>query len=194
VKSTDAPSRARLAHYFARLSPALVGRQIEVDDFGVPQMPCRFLVVEDFGTTGLEGDTLLFRDPAPTDSSPQYFYWFWRNIGRSGKTGDELGRWGLGKTVFRAASRVGCMFGLTIRKSDQRTILMGQAKVIGARDKIQPVCRFRSTKRSNCRRFVTNGDYREERNPAYQSWRRLFVRNSRLSEFCKLWLYISLYK
>ncbi len=43
------------------------------------------------------------------------------------KDGDDLGRWGLGKTVYRAASRVGCMFGLTVRKSDQRELLMGQA-------------------------------------------------------------------
>ena len=54
------------------------------------------------------------------------FFWFWRNIGLSGKTGDDLGRWGLGKTVYRAASRVGCMFGLTVRDSDARKLLMGQ--------------------------------------------------------------------
>jgi hypothetical protein len=123
----DAPGAARLAHYFSRLRAPLTARQIEFNGRGVPQVPCRFLVVEDFGTRGLEGDTLLFRDPPPGDKSRQYFYWFWRNIGRSGKTGDDLGRHGLGKTVFRAASRVGCMFGLTIRQSDQRKLLMGQA-------------------------------------------------------------------
>jgi hypothetical protein len=46
----------------------------------------------------LEGDTELFHDPPDGDSSRQDFYWFWRNIGRSSKTGDDLGRWGLGKT------------------------------------------------------------------------------------------------
>jgi hypothetical protein len=109
-EAKDAPPAARLAHYFARLRVPLAARQIEYIGQKVPKMPCRFLVVEDFGTSGLEGDTLLFDDPPPDDKSLQYFYWFWRNIGRSGKTGDDLGRWGLGKTVYRAASRVGCMF------------------------------------------------------------------------------------
>jgi hypothetical protein len=84
------------------------------------------LVCEDFGTRGLEGDTELFHDPPEGQKSRHDFYWFWRNIGRSGKTGDDLGRWGLGKTVYRAVSRVGCMLGLTIRHSDRRRLLMGQ--------------------------------------------------------------------
>lgn len=126
-EANNGPAAAKLSHFFARLKAPLATRQFEFDGQGVPRMPCRFLVVEDFGTRGLEGDTLLFHDPAPGDRTPQYFYWFWRNIGRSGKTGVDLGRWGLGKTVYRAASRVGCMFGFTIRQSDQRKLLMGQA-------------------------------------------------------------------
>jgi len=125
--TSDAPDVERLAYYFSRLETALAPREIAFDASGVPQLPCRFLVVEDFGTRGLEGDTLLFGDPPSSDNTRQFFYWFWRNIGRSGKTGDDLGRWGLGKTVYRAASRVGCMFGLTIRDSDQHKLLMGQA-------------------------------------------------------------------
>lgn len=123
----EAPSAARLAHYFARLQRPLAARQVAFNSRGAPQIPCRFLVVEDFATRGLEGDMLLFRDPHSGDRSRQDFYWFWRNIGRSGKTGDDLGRWGLGKTVYRAASRVGCMFGVTVRESDRRKLLMGQA-------------------------------------------------------------------
>ena len=126
-EASEAPEAERLAHYFARLRAPLAPRQIDFDDRVIPQLPCRFLVVEDFGTHGLEGDTLLFSDPPVGDPARQDFYWFWRNIGRSGKTGDDLGRWGLGKTVYRAASRVGCMFGLTVRNSDRRRLLMGQA-------------------------------------------------------------------
>lgn len=84
-----------------------------------PALPCRFLVCEDFGTRGLEGDP-AFYDNSSAGHGRQDFYWFWRNIGKSGKTGDDLGRWGLGKTVFRAVSRVGSMLGLTIRESDRR--------------------------------------------------------------------------
>lgn len=125
-EAKDAPVKARLEHYFARLRAPLVSRQFDFEG-NAPRMPCRYLVVEDFGTRGLEGNVELFHDPNPGDKSRQYFYWFWRNIGRSGKTGDELGRWGLGKTVYRAASRAGCMFGLTVRRSDERRLLMGQA-------------------------------------------------------------------
>ena len=111
---SDAPPAKRLVHYFSRLQAPLAGRQIELTTGGLPARPCRFLVCEDFGTGGLEGDTLLFSDPSPNSKSVPDFDWFWRNIGRSGKTGDDLGRWGLGKTVYRAASGVGSMFGLTI--------------------------------------------------------------------------------
>jgi len=126
-EAEDAPDTERLTHYFARLQPPLAARQVDLDAQSLPSRPCRFLVCEDFGTRGLEGDIALFRDPSPEDTSRQDFYWFWRNIGRSGKTGDDLGRWGLGKTVYRAASGVGSMFGLTIRASDRRHLLMGQA-------------------------------------------------------------------
>lgn len=125
--ANDAPALERLTHYFARLKLPLAGREIEFHRNGAPRLPCRYLVCEDFGTRGLAGDSTLFTDPVEGDSTPQDFYWFWRNIGRSGKTGDDLGRWGLGKTVFRAVSRVGSMFGMTIRESDPQPLLMGQA-------------------------------------------------------------------
>lgn len=125
-EAARAPERSRLADYFARLGPALRAMDLDVAPDGLPCFPCRFLVVEDFGTRGLEGDPRLARDPVP-GRDRQDFYWFWRNIGRSGKTGDDLGRWGLGKTVYRAASRVRCMLGLTVRASDHRALLMGQA-------------------------------------------------------------------
>src|SRR5690606_6223113 len=76
---------------------------------------------------GLCGDVMRATDPPPDHTKREDFFWFWRNIGRSGKTDDDLGRWGLGKTVYRAASRVGCMLGLTVRQEDHRRLLMGQA-------------------------------------------------------------------
>lgn len=125
--AADLPSRNRLSTYFRRLEPALEFRDITFDSSGIPQLNHGFLVCEDFGTRGLSGDPCLISDPPKNSTSREDFYWFWRNIGRSGKTGDDLGRWGLGKTVYRAASRVGCMFGLTRRRSDDRELLMGQA-------------------------------------------------------------------
>lgn len=91
----------------------------------IPPMP--YLVVEDFGTFGLRGDPEFNDTEPPDDGKPYDFYWFWRNIGRSGKGGISLGRWGLGKTVFPATSKINAIFGLTIRKDDGRKMLMGQA-------------------------------------------------------------------
>ncbi len=76
------------------------------------------LVIEDFGTTGLTGST--------TGRDDGSFYNFWRRTGISGKTGRALGRWGLGKTVFSAASEVGAFFGLTVREGETERLLMGE--------------------------------------------------------------------
>lgn len=122
----DLPSKERLKHYFRRLESPLQQREISFSD-GVPELSEGFLVCEDFGTRGLCGDPFLSKDPQPGSQERQDFFWFWRNIGRSGKTGDDLGRWGLGKTVYRAASQVGCMLGLTVRHEDCQRLLMGQA-------------------------------------------------------------------
>ncbi len=84
-----------------------------------------FLVFEDFGTRGLQGDTETADDPAENEQAD--FYYFWRNIGRGKKGGDERGRWGLGKTMFPASSRIHSFFGLTIRADDSRRLLMGQS-------------------------------------------------------------------
>lgn len=124
---TDLPDDKVLAGYFHRLEAPLMHRDIAFSKPGIPVLPNGFMVCEDFGTRGLGGDPLLGKDPKPGTKERQDFFWFWRNIGRSGKTGDDLGRWGLGKTVYRAASRVGCMLGLTVRQADARQLLMGQS-------------------------------------------------------------------
>lgn len=84
-----------------------------------------FLIIEDFNTRGLEGDPKTPYLDAPTPG--QDFYYFWRNIGRTGKKSNDLGRWGLGKTVFPALSALNSFFGLTRRQGDPRSLLMGQA-------------------------------------------------------------------
>lgn len=125
--SQELPAAKVLSEYFARLESPLQHRSIAFHKSGRPELSNGFMVCEDFGTRGLGGDPLLSTDPSPGSNDRQDFFWFWRNIGRSGKTGDDLGRWGLGKTVYRAASRVGCMLGLTVRETDRRQLLMGQA-------------------------------------------------------------------
>jgi len=123
----EMPSLARLKMYFRRLEEPLKTKNIFYTDKGLPDLPYGFLVCEDFGTRGLEGDPKLTKKPSKESKERQDFFWFWRNIGISGKTGDDLGRWGLGKTVYRMASAVGCMLGLTVRESDKSQLVMGQA-------------------------------------------------------------------
>jgi hypothetical protein len=90
--------------------------------------PLEFLTIEDFGTRGLQGDPRQSEDEEIDGTGLRNdFYYFWRNIGRSRKEASELGRWGLGKTVFPAASRVNAFFGLTVRSNDRRRLLMGQS-------------------------------------------------------------------
>lgn len=78
-----------------------------------------FLVIEDFGTTGLTGSFDAKDD--------QNFNDFWRRVGRSHEGGSKGGSWGLGKLVFPISSEIRTFFGLTIRQSDPgRQLLMGQ--------------------------------------------------------------------
>jgi hypothetical protein len=75
------------------------------------------LVIEDFGTKGLGGDT---------DSPGGSFYAFWRQYGKSPKHGDTGGRHGEGKSTLAGVSRARMFFGLTVREEDGRRLLMGQ--------------------------------------------------------------------
>lgn len=126
----DGPVRVRLSYrpaatedFMAPLAPTLQRHlsAAAVDcsdvDWGRPD----YLVLEDFGTTGLRGRTDIKDDRDFSD--------FWRRVGRSHKSGAKGGSWGLGKLVFPVSSRVNVVFGLTVRDDDpERTPwLMGQA-------------------------------------------------------------------
>lgn len=85
---------------------------------------CAFIVVEDFGTKGLEGD------PAASDlgigtAERNHFYAFFRAEGISENIGGR-GKWGVGKTVYPRSSFINTCFGFTIRNSDRKNLLMGR--------------------------------------------------------------------
>jgi hypothetical protein len=89
-----------------------------------------WIVAEDFNTTGLEGDPLCYQDPEAASSKNEKrndFFWFIRNVGRSGKMGKDRGRWGLGKIVYPAASLIRSFFAYSIRASDQKRSLIGRS-------------------------------------------------------------------
>ncbi len=85
---------------------------------------CSFLVVEDFGTSGLVGDVEQWADEPGVKNA---FYYFFRAEGRTGKGEEDRGRWGVGKYVFPRSSRAKSFFGFTIRGTDQKRLLMGQS-------------------------------------------------------------------
>lgn len=89
---------------------------------------CKHLVIEDFGTTGLRGDVTSTEEPSAGDDND--FFYFFRAEGKSGKSGADRGRWGVGKYVFPKASQLNTFFGMTVRSPDSERpgpFLLGQA-------------------------------------------------------------------
>ena len=85
-----------------------------------------YLVFEDFGTKGLTGDVHEWRLERAEQNA---FFSFFRAEGQSPKSGESLGRWGIGKQVFPTSSRLHAMFGLTVRADNPSRVLMGSAVV-----------------------------------------------------------------
>ena len=93
--------------YLKGLQPHLTAEQNGLIKTHNPEDPETFLVIEDYGTRGLEGDPTQDDDFQPTNTNIKNdFFYFWRNIGRSKKGANDRGRWGLGKTVFQATSKI----------------------------------------------------------------------------------------
>lgn len=98
-------------------------------DHDVLYQDARFISIEDFGTTGLSGKIDAARESELEPGEKNDFYYFWRNVGRTGKTGTGLGSWGLGKSVLHDSSKIHSFLGWSIRSEDNRSLLMGQAKL-----------------------------------------------------------------
>ena len=115
-------------HYLNGLDVHLSSGNTGLIDPPSLEEPMDYILIEDFGTRGLEGDIRQDEDMGdePAGAKNDFFY-FWRNIGRAVEGTTARGRWGLGKTVFQAASRVNSFFGLTIKQNAPRKLLMGQS-------------------------------------------------------------------
>ncbi|MBD3293838.1 MAG: hypothetical protein GF393_13015, partial [Armatimonadia bacterium] len=106
------------------ISAHLEATDVSIDQLG-NEMP--FISIEDFGTHGLRGSTAASRrSELPNDNEEEDFYYFWRNVGISGKGKSKRGSWGLGKAVYPSSSRIRSMFGWTCRSSSPTSVLMGQ--------------------------------------------------------------------
>lgn len=87
--------------------------------------PFRFLVFEDFGTSGLKGDPAQWWTDERGEAGA--FFKYFRAEGISGKGDGARGRHGVGRLVFMFASRIRAMYGLTIRDEGRgaEELLMG---------------------------------------------------------------------
>ncbi len=116
------PHRARC--WFETLWP-----HITAPNNGLANQPdleagCPFLVFEDFGTTGLTGDTDA---NFVAEDAVNHFLNFFRAEGHSDKRGDDRGSWGVGKTVFTLASRINSFLSLTVRRGEDVPLLFGRS-------------------------------------------------------------------
>jgi len=116
---------------FKDLLPHLKSTNSGIHPSNVPKLEekIKVLIVEDYNTTGLLGDVDEFQDPVADDKEAHNFYWFWRRKGKSGKRGKDIGRWGIGKTVFPASSKINSFFGITCRNDDSNKYLMGASEL-----------------------------------------------------------------
>ncbi len=89
-------------------------------DISLTDRKARFLVIEDFNTTGLDGSI-----QAPTNGGSNYYNFWWRE-GKSQKEGQSAGRWGLGKTVYHICSYIHTFWGYTKRIDDGKTLVLGK--------------------------------------------------------------------
>jgi hypothetical protein len=112
-------------------APFVLGLQPHLDatDAGLADAPksnkrIPFLVLEDFGTRGLCGDSEHWR---PVDIGKNAFFLFFRALGRSGKADEARGRWGVGKFVFPMSSAAHAIWGLTVPIDTGEPLLMGRA-------------------------------------------------------------------
>lgn len=83
-----------------------------------------FVVVEDFGTHGLEGDV---RQGGLSDQDNRFFNFF-RAEGLSGNPSDGTsgGSWGVGKSVFNRCSQIHTFLALTGRRAEADVALIGK--------------------------------------------------------------------
>jgi len=135
TKGNAGPVRVRLgvlkagqfdATYLAQLFTEEYGQRL-VASGGDPLPDIKsasVLVLEDFGTTGLEGDYL----DSDVDGNQENWNAFWFREGEGAKSAvGSNGRAGQGKITYYRIGAARAVFGLTVRQSDGRQLLMGRS-------------------------------------------------------------------
>jgi hypothetical protein len=119
----DALKQDQISQWFEGMWDHLNSKGNGLSDVPTNNDPCHYLVFEDFGTTGLQGN---IHQPFDEPGNENAFFYFFRAEGLSGKSDTDLGRWGVGKHVFPRSSRISTYFGYTVRADDSAQLLMGR--------------------------------------------------------------------
>ena len=87
----------------------------------------RYLVIEDFNTTGVIGNINFH---GLIDNTNQNYFNLFRSIGMTSKDQDNtntLGSWGMGKNMYAQVSRISTFLGYTCRKEAPQELLTGMS-------------------------------------------------------------------
>jgi hypothetical protein len=122
-RGSHALPAARAARWFGTLRGHLDAKGNGLKDVPNASEDCEFLVVEDFGTSGLTGD--IASDSA--DGPRNNFVDFLRSDGRTRKGEGDRGSWGVGKNVFPRASRINGYLAFTVTYDKKLRLLMGKS-------------------------------------------------------------------
>jgi len=124
IRPAPAMSAQTADYWFRTLWPHLRSRDCRLPN--VPDFPSAggFVVVEDFGTVGLEGDV---RQGGLRDEDNRFFNFF-RADGLSGNplNGTSGGSWGVGKSVFNRCSDIHAFLALTVRRTENDVAVIGK--------------------------------------------------------------------
>lgn len=125
VRSLHPMSDHTASYWLTSLWPHLRSRECRLTDIPDAPRPGGVVVVEDFGTRGLEGDVREGTLPL-TDNR---FFNFFRADGLSGNpmNGTAGGSWGVGKSVFNRCSAINAFLALTGRRHERDVALIGRA-------------------------------------------------------------------
>lgn len=93
---------------------------------------CRYLVYEDFNTTGLWGDSNLDFIETAADKEEHSYTFFVHYEGEGSKSDGKKGKWGIGKIVFPMLSGLKTFFAYSVRSPEKapcgrENILLGQS-------------------------------------------------------------------
>ena len=113
--------------YLRTLIPAEYESRLEAVTEGASKVDFsrgRVLILEDFGTTGLEGTFVN----STIDGNRENWNAFWFREGEGAKAGlGSNGRAGQGKVTFYRIGEPRAVLGFTVRQSDSRALLMGRS-------------------------------------------------------------------